>query len=127
MIVLRFVRQFVWILLFTLIGEGLHAVLPLPIPAAIYGLILLFIALQSRLLPVSEVHDAGSFLLAIMPVLFVAPAVNLVGSWDLIRPVWLPLLVLIILSTLITFIVSGKITQVLMPKEEPEEEGPEHE
>ena len=40
---------------------------------------------------------------------------------------WLPLLVLIILSTLITFIVSGKITQVLMPKEEPEEEGPEHE
>lgn len=121
MFVLRFVRQFVWILLFTLLGEGLHAVLPLPIPAAIYGLALLFAALQFKLLPVSEVHDAGSFLLAIMPVLFVAPAVNLVSCWDLINPVWLPLLILIVLSTLVTFALSGKVTQMLMPKEEKEE------
>ena len=121
MFVLRFVRQFVWILLFTLLGEGLHAVLPLPIPAAIYGLALLFAALQFKLLPVSEVHDAGSFLLAIMPVLFVAPAVNLVSCWDLINPVWLPLLILIVLSTLVTFALSGKVTQLLMPKEEKEE------
>ena len=118
---MRFVRQFVWILLFTLLGEGLHAVLPLPIPAAIYGLALLFAALQFKLLPVSEVHDAGSFLLAIMPVLFVAPAVNLVSCWDLINPVWLPLLILIVLSTLVTFALSGKVTQMLMPKEEKEE------
>lgn len=124
MFVLRFVRQFVWILLFTLLGEGLHAVLPLPIPAAIYGLALLFAALQFKLLPVSEVHDAGSFLLAIMPVLFVAPAVNLVSCWDLINPVWLPLLILIVLSTLVTFALSGKVTQLLMPKEEKEE--PDH-
>lgn len=124
MFVLRFVRQFVWILLFTLLGEGLHAVLPLPIPAAIYGLALLFVALQFKLLPVSEVHDAGSFLLAIMPVLFVAPAVNLVSCWDLINPVWLPLLILIVLSTLVTFALSGKVTQLLMPKEEKEE--PDH-
>lgn len=114
---MRLVRQFVWILLFTLAGELLHAVLPLPIPAAIYGLALLFAALQTGLLPLAAVHDAGNFLLAVMPVLFVAPAVNLLGSWDLIRPVWLPLLALIALSTVVTFAVSGKVTQLLMPKE----------
>ena len=103
--------------MFTFLGEGLHALLPLPIPAAVYGLALLFLALQTGLLPVSEVHDAGSFLLAIMPVLFVAPSVNLMGSWAVIRSAWLPLLVLILVSTVITFALSGKVTQLLMPRE----------
>ena len=42
---MKYVKQFCIILFFTLLGEILRAVIPLPVPAAVYGLILLFLAL----------------------------------------------------------------------------------
>ena len=78
---MRYLRQFLWIIGFTLAGEALHALLPLPVPAAVWGLVLLFIALESGKLELSSVEDCGQFMLGIMPVLFIAPAVGLMDSW----------------------------------------------
>ena len=47
------------ILLFSFLGELLKYVLPFPVPASIYGLVLLFIALETRLLPLAAVKDAA--------------------------------------------------------------------
>ena len=41
----KYIKQFLIILLFTFLGEALAYLLPFPIPAAIYGLVLLFAAL----------------------------------------------------------------------------------
>ena len=43
---MKYVSQATIIFGFTLLGELLHALLPLPIPSAIYGLVLLFLALM---------------------------------------------------------------------------------
>lgn len=43
---MKFVIQFLIIIGFSFAGEFLHYVIPLPIPASIYGIVLLFIALE---------------------------------------------------------------------------------
>ena len=42
----KLLRQFLVIMAVSFVGEILHAVLPLPIPASVYGLILLLLALR---------------------------------------------------------------------------------
>ena len=114
---MKYLPQFCTILGFTLAGEALQRLLPLPIPASVYGLVLLFAALCTGLIKVSQVKEVGSFLTSILPVLFVSPAVGLVEHWDLIRPQLLAIALLIAATNLLTFGVSGGITQKLMKKE----------
>ena len=111
---MKILRQFLVILVFTFAGEALHALLPLPVPAAVYGLGLLFLALQSGLLPLAAVREAGQFLLKLMPVLFVAPAVGLVDSWPLLAGSWAAVLAIVAVSTLAVFGVAGGVTQALL-------------
>ena len=106
---MRFVKQFCVILFFSFVGELLHQWLPLPVPAAVYGILLLFGALQSGLLPLAAVQQTGAFLTDLMPVLFVGPAVGLLESWPLVAPRLLPLLVLVLGSTVFAFGAGGGV------------------
>ena len=72
---MKYIRQFVIILFISFIGEALKYVLPLPIPASIYGLVLMFVLLETKVLKVEAVQDAGKFLIEIMPMMFI-PAVS---------------------------------------------------
>lgn len=114
---MRYLQQFCLILGFCLAGEGLHALVPLPIPAAVYGLVLLFAALCAGIVKADAVADAGHFLIAIMPVLFVAPAVNLLDHWAVIAPQLVPIVLLVVATTLVTFAVSGLVTQALLDRQ----------
>ena len=116
---MKYLSQFSIILGFTLAGEALQRFLPLPIPASVYGLMLLFTALCTGLVKVSQVKETGGFLTSILPLLFVAPTVGIVEHWDLIRPNLLPIALLLIGSTVLTFAFSGLVTKVLGRKEDP--------
>lgn len=118
---MKYLRQVCILLLFSCLGELLHGWLPLPVPAALYGLVLLFLALQTGLVPLAAVQETGQFLLAWMPVLFVAPAVGLLDSWTLVAAKWLPVLVLVLGSTVLTFGVAGRVTQWLAGRGRPGE------
>lgn len=111
---MKYVKQFSIILLVSCIGEFLKIALPLPIPASVYGMLLLFLALLSGVLPLEKVQESGLFLVEIMPVLFVSAGVGLMESWDALYPVLLPFLVIILLTTLIVMVVAGQVTQWLM-------------
>lgn len=119
---MRVLRQFFWISVFSLAGEAMHRLLPLPVPAAVYGLVLLFLALESGLLPLSAVQETGQFLLSLMPLLFVSPVVNLMDSWPQLAASWLPVLGILAISTLLVFSVSGLVTQRLLLREPEAEE-----
>lgn len=118
---MRYLRQFLWITGFTLAGEALHAALPLPIPAAVWGLALLFLALESGRLPLDSVAGCGQFLLGLMPLLFIAPAVGLVDVWPMLAPVWPAVLGIIVLSTVVVFAVTGLVTQAMLGRRKKEE------
>lgn len=113
---MKYIKQLLIILLFTLLGELLAYLLPLPIPAAIYGLVLLFIALCTGLLKPSHIDETARFLLQIMSVLFVAPTVGILAHWGLIAPNLVPILVIMIVSTVVVFAVSGLVTRALLKK-----------
>ena len=120
---MRYIKQLVYILAFTLAGEVLAYVLPLPIPAAIYGLVLMLIALMTGLLKPEKIQDTADFLLGIMPLLFVAPGVQILEHWNLISQNLIPIIVILILSTWAVFAISGWVTQLLLSKKEGDENG----
>ena len=68
---MKFIRQFLIIILISFAGELLHAILPLPVPASIYGLLILLAGLQTKVIPLKAVDEAGGFLIEIMPMLFI--------------------------------------------------------
>ena len=74
---MKYLRQFGIILLITFLGEILKTIIPLTIPASIYGLVLMLIALQTKAIHLDSVEDAGVFLIEIMPVMFIPAAVGL--------------------------------------------------
>ena len=113
---MKYLSQFCIILGFTLAGEALQRVLPLPIPGSVWGLALLFIALCFGIVKPEHVKDAATFLISIMALLFVSPAVGIVENWTLIQPKLLPICLLLAGTTCLVFGISGRLTQQLMKK-----------
>ena len=106
-------KQLAIVLLFSIVAEALAVLIPLPIPAAIYGLVLLLIALCTGLLKPDHIADTAHFLIGIMPLLFVAPAVSILANWGLVAPQLIPIVVIMSLSTVIVFAVAGLVTKWL--------------
>ena len=111
---MKYLSQFLIILGFTLVGEALQRILPLPIPASVYGLVLLFAALCLKLVKVEDVEDAGAFLRSLLPLLFVAPTVGIAEHWTLISHQLLPIILLLLGSTAAVFGIAGRVTRAFL-------------
>lgn len=108
---MKYLKQFVVILLISFIGEILNRLIPLPIPASIYGIIILFVCLVSGILKKDDIKETSDFLIEIMPVMFIPAAVGILDSWDVIRLSWAAYAAVTILSTFAVMIISGHVTQ----------------
>ena len=64
---MRFIKQLLIILGVTFAGEALHFLLPLPVPASIYGLVLMLLCLCFKVFPLRAVEETGDFLIDLMP------------------------------------------------------------
>ena len=113
---MKYLSQFLIILGFTFMGEALQRLIPLPIPASVYGLALLFAALCLGLVKPAQVKEVGLFLTSILPILFVAPTVGITEHWGLIRENLIPIALLLLGSTALTFGIAGKVTAALRKK-----------
>lgn len=113
---MNYLFQFALIAIITFIGEILNFLIPLPIPASIYGLIILFIALCTKRIRLNQVEKAADFFLTIMPVLFVPPAVGLMTKWPILKDSLAGLLITCLLSTIIVMAVTGVIAQTLISR-----------
>ncbi len=111
---MRYIKQFLIIALVSLIGEVLRFYIPLPVPGSIYGLVIMLFLLFSGIVKVESVKSTSSFLLEIMPVMFIPPAVGIIASWGETERMLLPLLVISIVTTVLVFFVSGKVTDSLL-------------
>ena len=118
---MKLLRQFLIILLLSLVGEGLHALLPLPVPASVYGLVLMLLCLCTGILRLDQVERASDFLIEIMPVMFIPAGVGLMESWSSLQPVWLPVILITIVTTVLVMAVTGKVTQAMIGKEKKDE------
>jgi holin-like protein len=111
---MRYVIQLFIIICFSFAGELLHSILPFPIPASIYGIILLFLALELKLLKVKQIREVSTTLIISMPVMFVPPAVGLVSSWENIRENWAEYIFITFASTFVVMVAAGWTTQMVI-------------
>ena len=115
---MKFLKQTTRILAISFVGEVLKAVIPLPIPASVYGLVILLVLLCTGLLRVSQVREAALFLIEIMPVMFIPAGVGLLESWPALQPVWVPIVLITLLTTVIVMAVTGQVAQKIIRKEQ---------
>ena len=108
---MKYVKQFGIIAAISFVSEILHALLPLPVPASIYGLLLLFALLALRVISVSAIRETGYFLIEIMPLMFIPAAVGLIEAWGILRPSWIAYLTITVVSTVAVMGLSGLVTQ----------------
>ena len=103
------------------IGEILHAVLPLPIPASIYGLVLMLALLMTGALKLDAVEDAGKFMIEIMPVMFIPAGVGLMSSWGTLKPVLVPVSVITVVVIITVMLASGWVSQLIIRRDKKKE------
>ena len=113
---MKYLSQFLIIMGFTLAGEALQRIVPLTIPASVWGLALLFTALCTGIVKLEQVKEVGGFLASILPILFVAPAVGIVEYWGLISSRLVSIALILLATTVLTFGISGRIAQALSRK-----------
>ena len=119
---MKYVKQLCLILSFSFLGEVFRYLIPLNIPASIYGMLLLFAALSLKIIRVESVRETGSFLTSLLPVLFVAPAVRIMDYWPVMQPVLIPLVLICLVVTVLVFAVSGVVAQRMIGKEKQKDE-----
>lgn len=108
---MKFVKQLLIILSISFIAEIMEYFIPLPVAASIYGLILMLIGLVTGLIPLKEVEDAADFLVEIMPIMFIPATVGIMTSIEALKQMLVPLCVISIVSTVLVFGVTGRVTQ----------------
>lgn len=117
---MKYIRQFTIILLISLTGEILNHLIPFPVPASIYGMIILFVLLVSGVLKVDSIREVSSFLIEIMPVMFVPATAGLMNSFGLLRASLLSYAVITVVSTSAVMIISGRVAQHMIRRTEEE-------
>ena len=108
---MKLIFQFGRILLICFLAEVMAALIPLPIPASVYGLLLMLIALGAKLIKVDQVKQASSFLVGILPILFLVPAVGIMSLWAELRAFLLPCVLAAVPVAILVMAVSGLVTQ----------------
>lgn len=111
---MKYLKQFLIILTISFIGEILNRFVPLPVPASIYGIVIMFLCLLLKIIKLEQVKDAADFLIAIMPVMFIPAAVGLIDSYATIKHNILAYVVVTFVSTVVVMAVSGLVTQLVI-------------
>ena len=111
-------KQIAIILAVSFAGEALHSLIPLPVPGSIYGLLLMLALLMTGVVKIHEVKAVGDWLITLMPIMFVAPTAGLISGFDSYRGFIIPIIVIVLVTTPLTMVVTGKTVEGLMRVEE---------
>ena len=105
--------QLIIIFMISLVGEGISSVFHLPVPGSIIGLVLLFLALQFKILRLRHISMVGNFLLANMTILFLPPAVGIMDKFQVIAPYLLPIILIVLGAIVLNVCVIAVVVQLI--------------
>ena len=89
-------------------GEVLRYIVPLPVPASIWGMLIMFALLCTGALKLNQVERAADYLLSVMTLLFIPTGAGLIEIFPDIRGEILAIMSVIVISTLLCFFITGK-------------------
>lgn len=108
---MKYLKQFLIILMISFIGEFLKYLLPFPIPASIYGMAILFTGLMTGIIKLESVKETGKFLIEIMPVMFIPAGVGIMTSWGLLKPILFPVCIITVVTIVTVMAATGWVSQ----------------
>ena len=82
---MKYVKQFSIILGISFLAELLEILIPLPIAASVYGLVIMLVGLITKLIPLEKVETAADFLVDAMSIMFVPATVGIMASVDALK------------------------------------------
>lgn len=121
---MNYLKQFLIILAISLLGEICKTIIPLPIPASIYGMVFMFIFLLTGIIKLNQVRDAGKFLIEIMPVMFIPAGVGLMSSWNVLQSVLIPVSVITVITIFTVMASTGLVSQTIMNRKKKRKDDP---
>ena len=104
---MKYVKQFSIILGISFLAELLEILIPLPIAASVYGLVIML----AKLIPLEKVETAADFLVDAMSIMFVPATVGIMASVNALKEMLLPICVITVVSTVLIMIVTGRVSQ----------------
>lgn len=111
---MNYIFQLAIIFGISFIGEVLNVLLPLPVPASVYGLVILFVLLCTKIVKLEQVETVAEYLMAIMPLFFIEPTVGIMNSYGLVKGNILTLFVACFLSFVAVMAVTGLVSQAII-------------
>ena len=118
---MHYLKQFAVIIAISAISELLAIFIPLPIPASIYVMSLLFLLLMTGVLKLKQVESAANLLLGIMPALFVVSGAGLITSYGQIAENFLSWVAVNIGSTIMILATAGLLAQGMIRRKKAKE------
>ena len=119
---IKYLKQLTIIMAVSFAGEFLNEVLPLPVPGSVYGLLLMFFLLMTKVVRLEQVEDVGGFLVKLMPVLFIGPSVSLITVMGGLADRLVPILAVCLISTMAVMAVTGLTAQAVLKRTKKREE-----
>ena len=98
----------------TFLGEMLHVLIPLPVPASVYGMAILFVCLCLHIIMEEQIQETAQWLLAVMPVMFIGPGVEIMEHYTKIADSLLPFAAGVLISTVLVIAATGLTVQGIM-------------
>ena len=97
-----------------LVGEGIAALLPIPFPASVISMVLLFLLLAAKLLRPHHIKEKSNFLITNMACFFVPAGVGILRYADVLWANLLPLLAICFITTPLVYGVTAWAVQLTM-------------
>lgn len=119
---MKYLKQFTVILGVCLLGELVRFVLPLPVPASVYGLLLMLVFLLTGIIKLHQVETVADFLINIMSPMFIPAAVALMDQLSVLRAILLPFMVINFVGMVATFAVTGRVSQFILNRKKGEKQ-----
>lgn len=124
---MKYMKQICIIVGICFLAEVLEYLIPLPIAASIYGLLLMLTVLVSGIVKLQDVEGVADFLTGNMTILFIPSTVGIMASVTELKEMLVPLLLISVVTTFVIMAVTGWVTQGIIRrnKKDVEEEGRE--
>ncbi|MFD8018253.1 antiholin-like murein hydrolase modulator LrgA [Staphylococcus warneri] len=114
--VYHFFQQALTLAVILFISKIIEAVMPIPMPASVIGLVLLFIALCTGIVKLEQVESVGTALTNNISFLFVPAGISVINSLPILSKSPILIILLIIISTIFLLVCTGYASQLLVTK-----------
>ncbi|TQR38461.1 CidA/LrgA family protein [Lysinibacillus sphaericus] len=115
--VVRIIVQIGILNIFYYMGVGIVALLHVPLPGSVIGLLLLALSLNFKIIKVEYIQDGAGFLIGVLTLFFIPATVGVIDYPELFSTTGLLIILAVIASTLISIYVTGLLSQMVEKKE----------